>query len=118
MKLTIRVYKRHDLDLLYLCKQEADYDFRAELKSALKAYIANKPKVNKIPMGYCKPVSSLPSVVQMHIMLDPKEDKEVVSWIKTITKGRRNNLIKNIFRNTFPPIEIPYRDGSEHHSMN
>lgn len=117
MKLTIRVYKRHDLDLLYLYKQESDFDFKAKLKSSLKSYIKNKPETNKIPKGSCKSVASLPSVVQMHIMLDPKEDKDILMWIKTITKGRRNNLIKNIFRNTFPPIDIPYKNESERNAI-
>lgn len=118
MKLTVRIYKRHDLDLLYLYRQESDFDFKQKMKEALKAYIKGKPIKNAIPDGGCNCVSSLPSVIQMHILLDPKEDKDILGWIKGITKGRRNNLIKNIFRNTFPPIEKPYKTESERNQIN
>ena len=113
MKLTIRLYKRHDLDLLFLYKQNSGFDFRAKMKSALKSYINRKPEHNEIPVGVCQAVSELPSVVQLHIMLDMPDDEDIMTWVKSITKGRRNNMIKNIFRNTFPPIEAPYKQLSE-----
>lgn len=117
MKLTIRIYKRHDLDLLYLYRQESDFDFKESLKKTLKAYIKGKNIKNDLPSGECKSVSSLPTVVQMHIMLDAKEDQDILQWIKGITRGRRNNLIKNIFRNSFPPIESPYLQNSENNTF-
>ena len=99
---------------MYLYKQESKLDFRGALKSALKGYINGQPVVNQIPKGECHSVSSMPSSIQMHIMLDDKEDAEILKWLKGITRGRRNNMIKNIFRNTFPPIEAPYKQKSEH----
>lgn len=117
MKLTVRLYKRHDLDLLFLYKQNSDFDFRAKMKSALKSYVKHKPEHNEIPVGTCQAVSELPSVVQLHIMLDMPDDEDIMAWVKGITKGRRNNMIKNVFRNTFPPIEAPYKQLSESHKF-
>ena len=117
LKLTVRIYKRHDLDLMYLYKQNSELDFRECLKTTLKGYINNQPVKNSIPKGECNSVSSMPSSIQMHIMLDDKEDTEVLKWIKGITRGRRNNIIKNIFRNSFPPIEAPYKQKAEHNNF-
>ena len=119
MRLTVRLYKRHDLDLLYLYKlKQDDFDFKDDMKSTLKEYVKGKPiKKVKVPEGVCAPVSSLPAHVQMHIVLDPKKDKEVLEWLKSITKGRRNNLIKNIYRNKFPVIDVPYDAASENHQI-
>lgn len=117
MKLTIRIYKRHDLDLLYLYKQQSDFDFKESLKKTLKAHVNNKKITNQIPIGECESVSSLPSVVQMHIMLDPKEDKDIFEWTQKITRGRRNNIIKNLYRNSFPPIVTPYFKNSENNKF-
>lgn len=118
MKLTVRLYKRHDLDLLFLYKQSSDFDFKSQMKSALKAHVRNERVWNEIPSGECQAVSNLPSVVQLHIMLDLPGDDEIATWVKSITRGRRNNLIKNIFRNTFPPIEAPYRQYAETNKFN
>jgi hypothetical protein len=117
LKLTVRIYKRHDLDLLYLYKQESEFDFKEALKSSLKGHINNKPVKFDIPNGECRPVSTLPAVVQMHVMLDPSADKDILDWCKNITKGRRNNIIKNVFRNSFPPIEHPYKKNSENQTF-
>ena len=117
MKLTVRIYKRHDLDLLFLHQQQSDVDFKESLKKALKAYVNGKRITNSIPQGKCKSVSSMPSVVQMHIMLDPKDDRDILAWTQKITRGRRNNIIKNIYRNTFPPIINPYLKDSENNTF-
>lgn len=109
MKLTVRLYKRHDLDLLFLYKQNSDFNFKSQMKAALKAHVRNEMVRNEIPSGECQAVSKLPSVVQLHIMLDLPDDEDIAKWVKSITRGRRNNLIKNVLRNTFPPIEAPYR---------
>ena len=113
LKLTIRIYKRHDLDLLFLYKQDSEFDFKEEMKKALKGYIHEKPVRNKVPTGSCVAICDLPSNVQFHIMLDNKKDNDIIAWVNSITRGRRNNIIKNVFRNTFPPIELPYKKESE-----
>lgn len=105
------------MDLLFLYKQNSDFDFKEKLKLSLKSYIKGKPIRNEIPQGICESVSSLPSVIQLHIMLDPKNDRDIIDWSKSITRGRRNNMIKNVFRNTFPVIENPYHHNSEHNKF-
>lgn len=117
MKLTIRIYKRHDLDLLYLRRQESDLDFASAMKEALKSYVAGKPKKNKLPSGPCQSVQSMPTSSQLHLDLDDIEDAELIAWIRSITRGRRNNICKNIFRSTFPPFDLPYKSTSESQSF-
>lgn len=56
LKLTVRIYKRHDLDLLFLHQQQSDVDFKESMKKALKAYVNGKRITNTIPVGECKPV--------------------------------------------------------------
>lgn len=113
MRITVRLYKRHDLDLLSLYYAE-NYDFKEEFKKALIAYIKGKPIKNKtLPEGINKPIRSLPPKVSFHVDVKNKKDMIIYDFLKGITKGRRNNIMKNIFRNTFPVIVVPYKCESE-----
>lgn len=113
MRVTIRLYKRHDLDLLALYYNE-DYNFKENFKNAIRGYIHGRPVKNKIPVKEdMRSVYSLPSKVSFHIPLKEDKDKDIIKYIRSITKGRRNNMLKNIFRNSFPVIEAPYRCDSE-----
>ena len=111
MRITVRLYKRHDLDLLSLYYIE-DYDFKSKFNEALRGYINNEPIQNEIPTAENPSVSSLPSKIGFHIKLD-EQDSDIYGFVQGITKGRRNNIMKNIFRNTFPPIVSPYKCASE-----
>lgn len=105
MKLVIRLYRRHDLDLLYLY-QNQEFNFQQNLKTVLKDFIRNQgnntgevrihiPPYNTHTCNY----SELRSSVQIHIYLSEKKDKDIVNFIKEIKTGFRNSLVKNIFRN-------------------
>ena len=116
MRVTIRLYKRHDLDLLALYYMQG-FDFKKEFKRAILCYIHNTPVKNKIPESDNACVYSLPSKIGFHIQINPddKEDAEILAFIRGITRGRRNSVLKHIFRNTFPPIIAPYLSMSETH---
>ena len=117
MRVTIRLYKRHDLDLLALYFVD-DYNFTEEFKKAIRGYIHGKPMKNRIPhMENMKNVYSMPSKVSFHIQLKD-DDKDILDFIRSITRGRRNNMLKNIFRNSFPVIEAPYNCDSEQNNWN
>lgn len=118
-RMTVRIYKRHDLDLMYLFFVESEgFNFQESLKIVLKDYIKGKRSKLSVPEGMCPAVDELPPHKQLHINLDAKADKDIINWKKSITKGRQNNLVKNIYRNAFPPIEIPYKSESEHYKIN
>lgn len=116
MRVTIRLYKRQDLDLMSLYFLDADYDFKEEVKKTLKQYIAGKPVKNKIPDGECRCVSSMPTKVSFHIRVDDK-DKDIKKWLSTITNGRRNTAVKTVFRSSFPLIIAPYTQESENNKF-
>ena len=111
MRITIRIYKRHDLDLLALYCADSS-KFKKEFKETLKKYIKNTPTKNLITETECKPVSSLPTKASFHLLLK-EEDEDIKNWIKGITRGRRNNIMKNIYRNSLPIIDSPYFSDSE-----
>lgn len=112
MRVTIRLYKRHDLDLLALYYIE-NYNFKEEFKKAIKGYINGEPVKNAIPQANnMQTVYSMPSKVTFHIQLK-EEDKDIMDFIHSITRGRRNSMFKNIFRNTFPVIQAPFKCDAE-----
>ena len=111
MRVTIRLYKRHDLDLLALyCADNTK--FKNDFKSTLKCYINNNPIKNIIPETECSSVYAMPTKVGFHMILK-EEDEDLKQWIKGITRGRRNNVMKNIFRASLPPVVSPYLAESE-----
>lgn len=114
MRLTVRIYKRHDPDLLalYFASGE-EYNIKIKIKEAVREYISGQKVINSIPDLECPSFIDLPPKINFHIPLKKDEDKDIIEWLNTIKKGRRNNLIKNIFRNTFPPIIAPYYPESE-----
>jgi len=111
LRITVRLYKRHDLDLLALYGLE-NYDFKTVFKSTLKAYVAGEPIRNQIPKVESKKVSDMPPKIIFHIVLND-DDTDIQKWLKTITVGRRNTMLKNIVRNSFPVILSPYLRESE-----
>lgn len=114
MRLTIRIYKRHDPDLLaFYYAAGKDFDIKTAIKTCLKNYIANNEQSFSLPDLQCEPMATLPPKVNFHIPVDREKDADIAEWLKTIKQGRRNNLIKNIFRNAYPPIPAPYYTESE-----
>ena len=105
MKITMRLYRIHDLDLLYLYKLP-DFSIQKAIKSALKAYLAEQDLTIDYPI-----VDDLllPKTAMIHIYLSEKKDAEIIAWLKNVSKGYRNSLLKNIFRSYLkePSVE-PY----------
>lgn len=115
MRLTMRIYKRHDIDLLaFYFASGDDFDIKSEIKDIIRAYIKGKHTNKKLPELECPPMASLPPKVNFHIPLDKKEDADIIAWLNTIRAGKRNNLIKNIFRTYYPPIIAPYYTEAEY----
>lgn len=105
MKITMRLYRIHDLDLLYLYKLP-DFSIQKAIKNALKAYISGQDLTIDYPTT---DDLLLPKTAMIHIYLSEKKDAEIIAWLKNISKGYRNSLLKNIVRSYLkePGIE-PY----------
>ena len=114
MRLTVRVYKRYDLDLLYLYSlNNENFDFRKEMKNAIISHVRHQSINKTLPTGDCKAIINLPTFVAFHIVFDDTTEKDVVDWLRSITAGRKNTLVKNVFRNVFPVVDTPYMFSSE-----
>lgn len=106
MKVILRLYRQHDLDLLYLHRSK-EFSMQKNVKRALRAYI-NGQSLN-IPTPNVTFDKTLPKLSQFHIVLSEEEDKDIIQWLETISKGYRNSLIKNILRHYMSNIMLtPY----------
>lgn len=113
MQVTIRLYRQHDMDLVALYRTEG-FRFQKTMKEAVRAFAANadfhikRPKDAPIEEGY------VPKIVQMHIMLDPKKDREAIKILKEIRYGYRSSFLKALFRKylTTEPLDA-YRDRDD-----
>ena len=116
LKVTMRLYKQHDLDLLCLYKS-SNFFIQKSIKQVISKYVKSgcvndgsyKVDVSQIVFNNNSPRSA-----QIHIYLSDEEDAEVVEWIKNTSKGYRNSLLKNVYRNFLSePIIFPYQsDGN------
>jgi hypothetical protein len=98
MKVIMRLYRQHDLDLIYLYKLK-DFSFTSALKSSIRAYIQKQSFVIPMPDVKCQNGKiTLPKQVQFHIILTEKNDIDIINFIHTISSGYRNSALKNIAR--------------------
>lgn len=94
----MRLYRQHDLDLIYLYKHP-DFSLQSAVKSAIAAISNNKqtPFI-EIPPNEPQSNLTLPKQVQFHVYLSEKDDADMIKWILNITKGYRNSVLKNLIR--------------------
>ena len=114
IKITMRLYRLHDLDLMYLYKMP-NVSIQAIIKVMLKNYVKDRNNGNQIATRFrtsdIRHNIPLPSTAQFHIILQDDEDGDVISWIEQIPKGIRNGMIKNMLRNYFDfPLIVPYEE--------
>lgn len=100
MKITIRMYRNHDMDLLTLYKN-SNFGFLKATKAALKAAASGKIYQFWIPKSD-KPLNNFnfKYVYQAFVYLDEKEDKDIIDWLSKVKKGYRNSLIKMVLRSS------------------
>lgn len=111
MKVMLRLYRQHDMDLVGL-HLHPNYKLGRVIKEALKNYVNGK--IYKIAMPN---EEELPKEIrkkyQVQIFLHDEKDKEVIEWLKTTTKNQRNSLIKNITRQYLNTLYLNgYRENS------
>jgi hypothetical protein len=107
----MRLYRQHDLDLIYLYKVK-DFSFQKHMKAALHAFLNDEPYMIEVPQN--KEGIILPKSIQFHLCLSEDKDADIIAWIKLLSNGYRNSLLKNMFRNYLSaPVVIPYLKNSE-----
>ncbi len=107
MILKLRVYRRHDIDLMALLANTS-FDFASAVKECLKEYVRGTSAVIKLPneKNFSKAVNY--SVVQIHIKLSESFDSDIIEFVNSLPKGTRNCFIKALLRNS---LEAPYIDA-------
>lgn len=109
MKVMMRLYRQHDLDLIYLYKLKG-FSFQDAVKDSIRMTINNSDATIEYPIQKQHLESIvLPKVIQFHIYLSPQSEKDIINWIQSITKGYRNCVLKNVLRNHLSKFAIePY----------
>lgn len=105
MRITIRLYKRYDIDLLSLY-HNSEFKFKESFKSAVRNYIRGTPQKIKIPEPQDDTFSY--ETIQFQLNFHPKEDQDVIMWIRNIKAGYKNSILKNMFRNSLCGIYYYY----------
>lgn len=98
MNITVRLYKLHDYDLIFLYKN-LRFPVQEAMKKALAAYVRNEPVFFDVPVEEIKEDSLLKiKNAQFHIKLDEKEDQDIIQYLSRIKKYYRNSFLKNLLR--------------------
>lgn len=115
MKVTMRLYKRHDLDLLYLYNTPG-FPFQKNLKKVICDYVRSGGVISEdkkiVPPENYKNVTS--RLTQLHINLSEEEDSDVINWLNQFSNGYKNSLLKNIYRGylSYPVLGPYYKDNN------
>ena len=98
MDITIRLYKLHDYDLVYLYKN-INFPIREAMYRSLSSYVRNEPVFFEIPI-LTNVEDNLGGVknVQFHINLDDENDKDLIEYLKKLKPNLRNSFLKNNLR--------------------
>lgn len=114
LKVMMRLYRQHDLDLIYLYKLKG-FSFQEAVKKSIRMAINNSSEKIEYPVPD-HPINEmqLPKAVQFHIYLSPQTEADIIKWIQSITKGYRNCVLKNVVRNHLSKIAFePYNINTD-----
>lgn len=109
MNVTIRLYKKQDLDLisLYQCP---NFSLPQTIRTVVNACADNKPVFVDLPDAVeLTPLSQLQQCLQFHIIFSEEKDGEqTIRFLKSILPGYRNNFIKNLIRCYLSGMQMSY----------
>jgi len=101
LNLTIRLYYKHDYDLIALYYNK-NFNFKKYLRKTLIDFTYDKTEIIPLPEYQSQNSTGIPcGDVQLHIMI---YDEETIKKLNQINKFQRNNFIKNLFRNRLENI--------------
>lgn len=103
MIIKMRIYRRHDLDLVGLFAND-NFKFEEEVANSLRAYVRKEKTKISVPSTHSFSKSVNPKS-QVNIVLDEKADKDVIEFLFSVPSGNRNSFIKSVFRNY---LDAPY----------
>ena len=95
MKIRIRLYHYHDLDLVSLYR-EGRISIPKAVKLTLNAFARKRYVRLETVDKKCEKIAK--PVYMFNIILDEKKDKDAIDLLNKIDKGYRNNFIKQLLR--------------------
>lgn len=97
-RVTIRLYRRHDIDLIAL-KCANGFSMNQMIRESLLAYLNGKSSSIDYPAIEI-PMSNLPQMTQLHLILDLdyQDDARIYKYISSIQPGYRNSIVKQLIR--------------------
>lgn len=105
MKIILRLYRQHDLDLIALHKNPK-FCLTKAMKVALGAYVRNENIKIEPPEAADFQFETIPKIVTLFLVLNDNKDKDLIKWIENVRPGYRNSAVKNIVRNYLLSIPI------------
>ena len=118
MKVILRLYRRHDLDLIALYNNKS-FGFQQTLRNALRAYAKGENYLIYPPeckINYTKKsATDFNYSYTVHLILDSVYDKDIIDFLGKVKKGLRNEFIKIVLRNCIvgPTYSICLNDDKE-----
>ena len=112
MDITVRLYKLHDYDLIYLYKN-LRYPVRDLMKKALISYVRNTPVKFDFPIDVPEE-DELVNIKnsQFHIKLNEYTDADIIDFLLKLKPYYRNSFLKNLLRYYIagPPVYVYLKD--------
>lgn len=111
VNITVRLYKLHDFDLIYLYKN-LRFPIKEAMKKALIAYVRDEPVFFQVPIAKIK-TDELSNIkhAQFHIKLSEEEDADVIQYLSTLKRFYRNSFLKNLLRSYLAgPVAYVYEE--------
>lgn len=97
MIVTVRIYKRHDPDLVHLI-ENYEFDIKKAVYCALSGYIKGEAFVISLPKKRGVPYKTSGRIIRGDLRLNEMEDEALIRFISQIPGGERNCALKTILR--------------------
>ncbi len=97
MKITVRLYRQYDLDLIYMSHYD-DFSVAKTAKACLQAYGSGNAFRIAPPVGILSSGSEDKTTYEYHITLDEKKDASAIKLLRSVRERQKNSFIKNLMR--------------------
>ena len=94
---TIRLYQRHDMDLITFCELY-EVSFARAAYCVLKSFVKGETFVLAIPPKKMNSDDELKHLYHKKLILDTEKDKDVIALLENVLPGYKNSFIKNLLR--------------------
>lgn len=95
MNVTLRLYKRHDLDLIPIIRNK-EFKLTVQMKNAIRAYMTGSPF--EIPAPESVSIREERSVYLLHFSIHREKEADIFAFVTNIKYGKRNGALKNLLR--------------------